>query len=120
MALLTFPFKAWILPFQPQWLQLHYSQTKKILIGGDFSFTVGDQMRRGAARLNVDGSLDLSFQNPNVNGTLGVISMVLQPNGKIIISGAFSAVAGITRNNAARLNVDGTLDAPHHLYRQFL
>jgi hypothetical protein len=34
----------------------------------------------------------------------------LQPDGKILIGGSFSSVLGLTRNNIARLNRDGTLD----------
>ncbi|MEP6955726.1 MAG: delta-60 repeat domain-containing protein, partial [Chthoniobacterales bacterium] len=51
--------------------------------------------------------------NPNVNE--GVYAIVVQPDGKILIGGNFSAVAPnggtpVTRNNIARLNPDGTLD----------
>src|SRR4051812_9524339 len=51
--------------------------------------------------------------NPNVNG--GVLAIVVQPDGKILIGGNFSAVTPnsgtpVTRNNIARLNPDGTLD----------
>ena len=34
----------------------------------------------------------------------------MQPDGKILIGGSFSTVLGVTRNNIARLNTDGTLD----------
>jgi hypothetical protein len=43
-----------------------------------------------------------------VNGE--VLATVIQPDGKIVIGGRFSAVNGIARNNIARLNSDGTLD----------
>ena len=43
-----------------------------------------------------------------VNGR--VLAMVVQPDGKIIIGGSFSAVNGLSRGNLARLNADGTLD----------
>jgi uncharacterized delta-60 repeat protein len=43
-----------------------------------------------------------------VNGE--VLAIVIQPDGKIVIGGRFSAVNGIARNNIARLNGDGTLD----------
>ncbi|HEY5705456.1 MAG TPA: delta-60 repeat domain-containing protein [Terrimicrobiaceae bacterium] len=43
-----------------------------------------------------------------VNGE--VLAAVIQPDGKIVIGGRFSAVNGIVRNNIARLNDDGTLD----------
>ena len=52
--------------------------------------------------------------DPNVNGT--VYSVVVQPDGKILVGGAFTAVspnggAAVTRNNIARFNSDGSLDA---------
>ena len=34
----------------------------------------------------------------------------MQPDGKILIGGHFSSVLGVSRNNIARLNTDGTLD----------
>ena len=57
--------------------------------------------------------LDTGF-DPNANGTVSVI--VVQPDGKILIGGAFTTVspnggAAVTRNRIARFNSDGTLDA---------
>ena len=34
----------------------------------------------------------------------------VQPDGKLLIGGSFTSVLGVTRNNMARLNTDGTLD----------
>src|SRR5207245_5423149 len=34
----------------------------------------------------------------------------VQPDGKILIGGSFTLVLGVTRNNIARINTDGTLD----------
>ncbi len=44
-----------------------------------------------------------------VNGEVNAVAV--QPDGKIIIGGHFTAVNGTPRNNVARLNPDGTLDA---------
>jgi len=60
------------------------------------------------ARLNLDGTLDTSF-DPNANDW--VYSIALQPDGKILIGGSFDTVGGVTRNHIARLNPDGNLDA---------
>jgi uncharacterized delta-60 repeat protein len=46
--------------------------------------------------------------SPNVNGTVNAV--VVQPDGRILIGGSFSQVNGITRNNIARLNSNGSLD----------
>ncbi len=43
-----------------------------------------------------------------VNGE--VFALVVQPDGKVVIGGAFSAVNGIPRQNLARLNADGSVD----------
>jgi uncharacterized delta-60 repeat protein len=94
---------------------------ERILIGGSIS-GVNGVPRNGVARLNADGSLDFTF-NPGqgvqglgnddifwfINGE--VSSIALQPDGKVLIGGGFSSVAGVTRNSVARLNADGTLDA---------
>jgi uncharacterized delta-60 repeat protein len=84
----------------------------KILIGGGFS-TYNGIARSRVARLNVDGSLDTSF-NPGTgtNDSLGayVGDVVLQADGRIVISGNFTSYNGIARNRVARLNADGSLD----------
>lgn len=80
----------------------------KVLIGGQFT-SVDGHPRFGLARLNTDGSLDPSF-NPGT-GLVGVLwSMALQPDGKILIGGAFTNVNGVARNSIARLNADGSVD----------
>lgn len=49
--------------------------------------------------------------DPSVEGGDSVISMAIQPDGNVIIGGNFTNVAGITRSNIARLNLNGSLDA---------
>jgi uncharacterized delta-60 repeat protein len=80
----------------------------KILIGGFFGTLNGSE--HGAfARLNADGTLDAAFPDIlSAGGRVGRIA--LQPDGKILIGGAFSTVAGASRGNVARLNTDGTID----------
>ncbi len=56
----------------------------------------------------VRGQPTLDSFNPNANGTIDVV--VVQPDGKILIGGFFTIVAGVTRNRIARLNPDGTID----------
>jgi uncharacterized delta-60 repeat protein len=81
----------------------------KVVIGGGFS-NVNGVGRTMITRLNVDGTLDGSFQNglPGVSGD--VVSLALQPDGKVLIGGDFVSVNGVSRNRVARLNADGTLD----------
>src|SRR5262245_33148092 len=54
------------------------------------------------------GALDPTF-SPALDREVNVV--VLQPDGKILIGGAFRQVNNVERNFIARLNVDGTLDA---------
>src|SRR5665213_574459 len=89
----------------------------KILMGGYFTqlHPLGGPVSGNAyiARLNHDGSVDTGF----TAGTDNVVrTVVLQPNGQILVGGTFSKVKptgsanSVTRNFAARLNADGTLD----------
>src|ERR1022692_4921911 len=56
----------------------------------------------------VRGQSALDGFDPNANGPVQVVAV--QPDGKILISGLFTTVLGVARNNIARLNPDGTLD----------
>ena len=53
------------------------------------------------------GDVDMSF-NPDTNNSVSCVAV--QPNGKILIAGGFTAVGGVTRHDIARLNANGTLD----------
>jgi uncharacterized delta-60 repeat protein len=86
----------------------------KILVGGSFTTAgnVGESpvTRNRIARLNADGSVDLAF-NPDANDE--VTTMALQADGKILIAGAFTAIAGIaptTWKRLVRLHPDGSND----------
>ncbi len=57
-------------------------------------------------RLNPNGSLDSSFTAPNLNGP--VLSLALQPDGRLVIGGDFSNAS--LRARLARLNDDGSVD----------
>lgn len=56
----------------------------------------------------VDTSFNASLLKVDANGK--VFRSVIQPDGKIIITGIFNAVGSGGRKNIARLNADGTLD----------
>jgi uncharacterized delta-60 repeat protein len=60
------------------------------------------------------GQLDPAFDAGFIDfgfGSSEIRTVVRQPDGKILVGGAFSAIAGATRHAIARLNVDGTVDA---------
>ncbi len=80
----------------------------RIVVVGDF-WNINGAAWRGVARLNADGSIDPTFgQFSGANGD--VYAACVQPDGKIVIGGAFTTVNGVSRNYLARLNADGSLD----------
>lgn len=81
----------------------------KIVVGGDFTAINGNP-RTNLARLNANGTLDLSF-NPTNGPDFAVNSVLSQANGKIVIGGFFTSVNGTARKYVARLNSDGSLDS---------
>jgi len=82
----------------------------QIIIGGSFTSIAGTSIKN-VARLNQNGSLDLTF-NPMTAADYGFISaLVVQPDGKILIGGSFASTTGAAPSNLARLNTNGTADA---------
>ena len=83
----------------------------KVLVGGLFNGanSIGGQTRNRIARLETDGRLDQTL-DLSIGGGAAVHTAAVQPDGKILIGGLFTNVLGVTRNNIARLNTDGTLD----------
>lgn len=77
----------------------------KILVGGDFTAP-----RSHIARLNADGSEDISF-NPGSGADDTVTHIALQSTGHIIIGGSFTTVNGTAKAMVARLSSTGALDA---------
>ena len=82
----------------------------KILVGGIFTSFNGTSTVNRIARLNTNGALDNTF-NTGTGFNDEVISVDVQPDGKILVGGFFSSFNGTsTVNRIARLNADGTLD----------
>ncbi len=100
----------------------------KILIAGVFNtlrpnLDITTFQRNRIARLNTDGTVDTTY-DPDANNT--ILSLLLQPDGKALIGGAFTTLTpgGSSSTNppnytlrkyAARLNTDGTVDAGFNL-----
>lgn len=80
----------------------------RILVGGNFNKYNGTA-QAALARLNSDGSLDVSF-TPAIPDSQNVNAVVVQPDGKILIGGSFQSVNSTARTALARLNSDGSLD----------
>ena len=86
----------------------------KIIVFGKFVLSSG---RKAIVRLNADGSLDNSFNNPNLDinyqaQSINIYAVALQANGKMVIAGAFSYRTSPTSYayGIARLNADQSLD----------
>lgn len=90
----------------------------KVLVGGSFTElqpngALTPTPRNRIARLNADGSLDLTF-NPNADGTVNCLAV--QADGRVLLGGDFTtlqpgnAASPVTRIGIARLNSDGSLD----------
>ncbi len=82
----------------------------RILVGGQFfgPSSIGGAMRNRIARLDPTTGLADSF-NPNSDGYVFVIAV--QPDGRILAGGTFTAIGGQTRNRIARLDaVSGSAD----------
>jgi len=80
----------------------------KVLLAGAFT-TVNGVARNRVARLNADGSLDLTF-NPGEGANDVAWALALQADGRIVVSGGFTSFDGVSRTRLARLNPDGSLD----------
>lgn len=80
----------------------------KLLVGGDFTVVAGGRRER-LAQLEPSGALDVSF-NPNAGADGTIFAMAIQPNGRVLVGGAFGQVNGTPRSRIARLTADGGLD----------
>jgi uncharacterized delta-60 repeat protein len=81
----------------------------KLMVGGYFS-TSPQNIGKSLARFNPDGSLDTDF-DPSMNDSYAEVDCLLyQPDGKVLVAGKFTTIAGQARTNLARLNPDGSLD----------
>lgn len=84
----------------------------KIIAGGAFlhfrpnDTTTSPVTRNRIARLNSDGSID--SYNPDANDA--ITTLLLQPDGKLLVAGSLTSIAGETIFSAARLNADGSAD----------
>jgi uncharacterized delta-60 repeat protein len=86
----------------------------RTLVGGMFTEVAG-QHRTCIARLNADGILD-SAMSPEVSEYSGsdapiILTMAIQPDGKVLVGGYFAALGGHTNYGIGRLYENGTVDA---------
>ncbi len=79
-----------------------------VVLGGGF-VAVNGISRPGVAILNSNGTVRTSF-NPGIGVAGTVLAVAVQPDGKIVIGGTFSAVNGAAAPNIARLLANGAVD----------
>jgi uncharacterized delta-60 repeat protein len=84
----------------------------KVIIGGDFT-TFNNISRNRIARLNADGTLDTTF-NPGTGANSSVMALAVQPNGKVLTSGAFISMNTVSLPHIARLLPNGAVDTNFH------
>ncbi len=85
----------------------------KIMISGPLQ-EYQNIARNGLVRLNIDGSLDTSFDSYNLpqNGTYSTIfDVTILNDGKYFINGAFNIYNDVSSNFIAKINSDGTIDS---------
>lgn len=93
----------------------------KILIGGSVNTGYAappiDGFRSGLARLNANGSRDATFEigagghsGPR-NSLAAVTAIARQPDGKLVVGGAFTSWNGAAATRLVRLNENGARDA---------
>jgi uncharacterized delta-60 repeat protein len=81
----------------------------RIVVGGDFTH-VGATARNYAARFTTGGAFDGSFADPQLC-CLPVRAITLQPDGHVVIGGAFSQAGGVNQHYyLARFTTSGAFD----------
>ena len=78
----------------------------QVWVGGYFHVSNGTN--RHIARLNTNGTLDLSFNAGGPENEVRAVSAF--SGGKVLIAGSFYSVNGTNRNFIARLQADGSID----------
>lgn len=76
----------------------------KVIVAGQFTQINGINCSGGLARLNTNGTVDVSF-NPGTGASI-IRCMASQPDGKTLIAGNFTSFNSTNINQIARLNSD--------------
>jgi hypothetical protein len=93
----------------------------KLVVAGSFTTYNLDATKKGIIRLNLDGSVDSSFNNAPDFESFGppgptwypgsVLAIKTQLDGKVVLGGTFTRLNGtLTYNRIVRLNSDGSID----------
>jgi uncharacterized delta-60 repeat protein len=84
-----------------------------IIVGG--AFTSMENLNTSGpalARMLPSGIVDATYNpDPTAASPAAINVMALQPDGKLVVAGYFTAIGGQARNKIARLSVDGSADS---------
>lgn len=81
----------------------------KVLVAGSF-LTVNQQPRMGIARLQPDGTLDSNFTPAISYPEYSANCVLLQPDGRMVVAGAYSSNSIVWHKFICRLDPNGGLD----------
>jgi len=84
----------------------------KLYLVGGFTTYLGTPVNR-IVRLNANGTIDTTF-NAGAGLNALVHTLAVQPDGKVLLGGAFQIAQGLSRNRLVRFNADGSLDTTFH------
>lgn len=100
---------SFVLP--PSWVNISATvilPNNQVYLAGNFTTYLGTPVNR-VVRLNANGMIDTSF-NPGAGLNALAHTLAVQPDGKVILAGAFQFAQGVSRNRIARFNANGSLD----------
>src|SRR6266487_1043563 len=94
------------------WSPILLQPDGKILVGGVFT-AVNSSTRDGLVRLNLNGSVDMTFAPTGFSELNGrpVRGLGFQSNGMLIVGGRFSLGGNTTRRPLVRVNTNGVADS---------
>lgn len=84
----------------------------RILVGG--SFSPGNVTQQNLVRLETNGVLDPTFALRSGAPNEELRGLALQPDGKILLAGYFTAIGAQPQGHIARLDASGALDPTFH------
>ncbi len=88
---------------------LAIQQDRRIVVAGIFPAFNG-VARRGLTRLNPDGTTDAAFDPGTAGDSAQILSLALQPDGRIVVGGNFANFNGTASGSIVRVNPNGTVD----------
>ncbi len=94
----------------------------RLIVADRWLTRAGGLARNGIARFNVDGTGDESFDPgagirfgaQNIYSIESIRAIVLQSDGRILLTGSLREVGGVARTNLARLHPDGRVDLDYN------